>query len=205
MSLQLTTEKNTSYWACTLVMEGIICIAILKCYRFFNGIFRNFTFAKKNTTMKLFFKGMTEQWTQGHLKLFVSFGTSLRKRTPLVFIIAEGCVGVMLYTEKSGHCPQVPSQKWDMQEQRTYSNSKDSHSSGPSKSCTVEIILFKVSSLLSDSAEEGKLTHLLEVLQTLEPPASFSSVLHHLSQKKPKPKSSHSPSSDIQQHKCTRN
>lgn len=184
LSPQLIAEKNTSHQVCTPATQGIICTAILKCNRFFSGIFRDSLTAKQNTAVKLFFKGMTEQWTQGHLKLLVSFGTSLRKKNALVFIIAEGCVGVMLYTEKSGHCPQVPSQKRDTQEQRTYSNSKDSHPSGPSKSCTVEIILFKVSSLLSDSAEEGKLTPLLEVLQTLEPPASFSSVLHHLPQKK---------------------
>lgn len=114
--------------------------------------------------------------------------------------------GGHVYPEKSGHCPQVPSQKWDMQERRTYSNSKDSHPSGPSKSCTVEIILFrdKVSSLLSDSAEEGKLTHLLRhcdpwaTCMLFECPPSPPS-------KKPKPKSSHSPNNDIQQHKCTRN
>lgn len=90
--------------------------------------------------------------------------------------------------------------------QRPYSNSKDSHPSGPSKSCTAEIILFrdKVRSLLSDSAEEGKLTHLPEALQTPEPPASFSIVLHHLPQKN-KTKKPLTHLSDIQQHKWTRN
>lgn len=62
----------------------------------------------------------------------------------------------------------------------------------------------KVNSLLSDSAEEGKLTHLLEVLQTPETPASFSSLLHHPPWKKQNekaPKASHLPNREISNNK----
>ena len=69
-----------------------------------------------------------------------------------------------------------------MQKRRSYSNNTESDPSGPSKSYTAKITFrdkLKVNSLLSDSAEEGKLTHLLEVLQTLETHVPFSSLLHH--------------------------
>lgn len=58
----------------------------------------------------------------------------------------------------------------------------------------------KVNTLLSDSAEEGKLTHPLEILQTLETLASFSNVLHHPNGKKQNqkaPKASHLPNTEI--------
>lgn len=186
-------------------MEGIICIEVLKCYRLFSGIFRN-SLPSKTLQGNCFLKEWPNSGHKVTRNCFYHLVQAWGKKTPLIFIIAEGHVGVMLYPEKSGHCPQVPSQKWDMQGQRPYSNSKDSHPSGPSKSCTAEIILFrdKVRSLLSDRAEEGKLTHLPEALQTLEPPASFSIVLHHLPQKN-KTKKPLTHLSDTQQHKWTWN
>lgn len=95
-----------------------------------------------------------------------------------------------------------------MQKGRPYSNSKESDPPGPSKSYTAKIIMLrdklKVNSLLSDSAEKGKLTHLLEILQTLEMLASFSRLLHYPSGKKQNqkaPKGSHLPNREMSNNK----